>query len=146
MNDQTVPIQLLAAEWGISAEALASELGPGRLIIDELGVRHTTVTDARELLAQRRARAEVQRQEELERVAVIDAMGAPTRARVQALQAHQRQLFATGQVDAGADALTVMTAGENEARLGPASRRMDGYLRGVSEGHTFNPQPAARKD
>jgi hypothetical protein len=97
--------------------------------------------DAAALLQQRKAREARERQERKEFTAAMDAQGAPVRARVQALQAQQRALFDSGQVDRGADSLSVMTYGANEARLGPASRRMEAWLGGRSEGYTFGGRP-----
>jgi hypothetical protein len=143
--DTLIPLQLLAAEWGTTVEQLISELGDHRVITDALEVRFISVTDARELLAQRKTREAQRQQDQAAWRAALDAQGAPIRAKIAALQAHQKQLFATGQVDHNADAYAVMTCGENDRRLSSASRRMDGWLAGRSEGAMFNPQPA-RKD
>jgi hypothetical protein len=136
-----VPIQLLASEWGCTAEQLIGELGAHRVITDALDVRFVSVTDARELLDQRKASAAQRQQDQAAWRAALDAQGQPVRARVLALQQQQRALRHSGQVDAGADAYSVMTYGANEERLSPASRRMDAYLRGVSEGYSFGGQP-----
>jgi hypothetical protein len=136
-----VPLALLADAWGSTTDALAAELGD-HVLTDQLGIKHTAVTDALALLAQRQAREEAHRQEELERCANMAAINAPVRARVAALQAQQRALRNSGQIDHDSSAFDVMLCGENERRLAPASRRMDGWLQGKSEGYMFNPQPA----
>ena len=139
-DEPLVPLQLLAAEWGAPADILAAELGD-KVITDGLQIRHARVADAHELLAQRKAREEARRQEEQAHRAAMAAQAEPIRARVAALQAQQRQMRRDGQIDASTPAFVAMAAGENEARLSPASRRMDGWLSGRSEGYTFAGQP-----
>jgi hypothetical protein len=148
MTDQTVPIQLLAAEWGTSVEALISELGPGRLITDELEIRHTTVSDALELLAQRKARDARQRGEEQERLVTMAAMQQPVIARVRAIQAKQRAQRAAGEIDADTPALVAMTLGDPNTRLEAAGRRFEDMLNAGRQGnygtmYKFNPQQEA---
>jgi hypothetical protein len=140
-----VPLALLADAWHTTTATLADQLGPDAVITDQLGIRHTTVTDAAQLLADRKAREQAQRQANEAHRANLDAMAAPLLNRVKALQAMQRQMRHDGQIDADTPAFVAMAAGENEARLSPASRRMDGWLSGRSEGAMFQPQPA-RKD
>jgi hypothetical protein len=141
---QTIPLALLADAWNTATDALAAELGD-KILVDDLQVRHVRCDDAHELLAQRKAREQAQRQEQAARAAVIDAQSLPLIQRVAAIRAQQHRMRQDGQIDADASAFVAMAAGENEARLSPASRRMDGWLAGRSEGAMFQPQPA-RKD
>jgi hypothetical protein len=140
MNPQTVPLALLADAWATTTTALTHELGD-KILTDDLEIPHVTVDDARALLAKRKAAQARQRQDDEQRRATMAAMNAPIRRRVAAIQNQQRALRNNGQVDHDSSALDVMLCGENERRLAPASRRMDAYLRGVSEGHTFAGQP-----
>ena len=53
--DALVPLALLADAWCTTTATLADQLGPEAVITDQLGIRHTTVIDAAQLLAERKA-------------------------------------------------------------------------------------------
>jgi hypothetical protein len=143
----TIPLRLIADEWGTSVEALISELGPDRLLIDDLEIRHISVDDARELLAARKAREARQRQEDEQHREHLDAMLAPTLARVQAIQAQQRAARADGQIDSDTPALAAMRMNDTDTRLEQKGRLFEELLNAGNRGeygtmHRFTPQEA----
>src|SRR6516165_6070398 len=89
---QTVPIQMLAAEWNTTVEALITELGPDRVLTDALEIRHVSVSDAEELLGRRRAAAARHRAADAERPAQAAQQFSAQQARLQAIQRHQAVL------------------------------------------------------
>jgi hypothetical protein len=114
MNPQIVPLALLADAWATTTEALTHELGD-KILTDDLEIPHVTVDDARALLTTHKAAQARQRQADEQRRATMDAMNAPIRARVAAIQAQQRQMRQDGQIDNDTPAYVAMTAGGNDA-------------------------------
>ena len=123
-----VPLALLADAWHTTTATLADQLGPEAVITDQLGIRHTTVIDAAQLLAERKAREEAQRQEQAAHAAAMDALQAPVLARIKAIQAKQHAQRANGDIDAGTPAFVAMTMGDPNNRLEAAGRRFDDML------------------
>ena len=121
---QTVPIQMLAAEWNTTVEALITELGPDRVLTDALEIRHVSVSDAEELLARRRAEAARHRAADEERKAQAAQQFSAQQARLQAIQRHQAVLRAN---DPGLDAYATMLANDADSsgRQGAAGRAFD---------------------
>jgi hypothetical protein len=149
MTDQTVPLQLLAAEWGTTVQALVNELGADGVLTDDLEIRHTTATDARTLLAQRKSRDARQRQEDEQRRAAMAAMQQPVLDRVAALQAKQHAQRVNGEIDANTPALVAMALGDPHTRLEAAGRRFDDMLNAGRRGemgtmYRFNPEQEAQ--
>jgi hypothetical protein len=130
----TIPLRLIADEWGTSVEALISELGPDRLLIDDLEIRHISVEDARELLAARKAREARQRQADEQHREHLDAMLAPTLARVQAIQAQQHAARADGQIDSDTPALAAMRMNDTDTRLEQKGRLFEELLNAGNRG------------
>ena len=82
----TIPLQLLATEWGVAADTLAAQLGDA-IVTDCLRVRHVAIQDACKLLEQLDAEAARQRLEDEQHRAAMAAMQQPVIDRVQAIQA-----------------------------------------------------------
>lgn len=138
--EDTVPLSLLAAEWGTTTEALISQLGPDQPLTDDLGIRHIRRRDAARLLEQRQASEARKREADARHRAGIAAQLEPTRARVAALKERAAQFHRDGHSDMSA--FEMMAAADKAADLdGYASRRMDALLRGESGGYRLTPTP-----
>jgi len=118
----TIPLQLLATEWGVAADTLAAQLGDA-IVTDCLRVRHVAIQDACKLLEQLDAEAARQRLEDEQHRAAMAAMQQPVIDRVQAIQAKQHAQRANGEIDADTPALVAMTMGDPNNRLEAAGRR-----------------------
>jgi hypothetical protein len=134
MTNQTIPLRLLADEWGIPADTLANQLGDA-VITDAVRIRHVSVTAAIALLERLDAEAARQRLEDEQWRAAMATMQQPVLARVAALQAKQYAQRATGQIDSGTPALVAMTMDDPNSRLEAAGRRTDELLTAAKAGH-----------
>jgi hypothetical protein len=120
----TVPLQLLASEWGVDSDALAAQFGDA-VIVDDLEVRHVRCADAAELLGCRRAEAA----RHAEATEVRNAEAAQEFAAQQArLEAIQRRALVVHASDPTLDAYGVMVSGDRNERLEAASERLDELL------------------
>jgi hypothetical protein len=128
MNDDhaTVPLQLLATEWGLSPEELITALGADRVLVDALEIRHVRVADAQQLLTKRNAEAARHREADEVRRAAMDRDSAAQQARLHAIQAQQAPLIAS---DPSQPALAVMMGRDHNNQLERAGRHFDEYLR-----------------
>jgi hypothetical protein len=124
-DDQTVPLQLLASEWDLSAEELITQLGADKVLTDVLGIRHVRAVDAAALHNRRNAEAQRHREADEARAAVMAKDFAAQQARLQAIQAQQAPLIAH---DPSQPALAVMMGSDHDSRLEQAGRRFDEYL------------------
>jgi len=143
----TIPLQLLATEWGVAADTLAAQLGDA-IVTDCQRVRHVAIQDACKLLEQLDAEAARQRLEDEQHRAAMAAMQQPVIDRVQAIQAKQHAQRANGEIDADTPALVAMTMGDPNNRLEAAGRRFDDMLNAGRAGHygtmyKFNPEQEA---
>jgi len=140
MTETTIPLALLAMEWGETPEALAADLNPGAIHTD-LGIRYITRHTAQELLERRNRAAQARAQAEAAQREHLDAMLAPTLARVAALQAN-------GDIDRDTPAFVAMTLSDPNSRLEAAGRRFDDMLGAGRRGemgtmYRFNPTEEA---
>jgi hypothetical protein len=140
-----LPLALLATEWGETPEALAADLNPSAIHTD-LGIRYITRHTARELLERRNRAAQARAQAQAAQREHLDAMLAPTLARVQAIQAKQHAQRANGDIDSGTPAFVAMTLGDPNNRLEAAGRRYDDMLNAGRAGnyssmYKFQPTP-----
>jgi len=147
MTETTIPLALLAMEWGETPEALAADLNPGAIHTD-LGIRYITRHTAQELLERRNRAAQARAQAEAAQREHLDAMLAPTLARVAALQTKQHAQRANGDIDRDTPAFVAMTLSDPNSRLEAAGRRFDDMLGAGRRGemgtmYRFNPTEEA---
>jgi hypothetical protein len=135
---ETVPpaviaLRLLAEEWGEPIEALIADLSPGQVLVDA-GVRYVARSTAIELLARRNEAAAARAEADARRFAEADAMMEPTRRRVAAIAARQRQLRAEGTIDANTSAVAAMRIDDADERLTASAERLDELFQSARRG------------
>jgi hypothetical protein len=134
-----IALVTVASELGQPVDVLAGRLG-GQITQDATtGLRMVPAAAARALIDEQAAA----RVRERERARSLSALVAKysLRQRVRALAAQQEQLRASGQWDPDMSAYAVMAAGDTRDHLdGYASRRMDRWLRGESDGAGISPR------
>jgi hypothetical protein len=126
---------------------LAADLNPGAIHTD-LGIRYITRHTAQELLERRNRAAQARAQADAAQREHLDAMLAPTLARVQAIQRAQLAARANGQIERDTPAFVAMTMGDPNNRLEAAGRRFEDMLGAGRAGnygsmYRFNPTKEA---
>jgi hypothetical protein len=131
MNDNpTIPLRLLADEWGIPVDVLADQFGD-KIITDTLRIRHINVVDAIALLEARDLEAARHRAADEVRNAEIARGYAAQQARLQAIAARAAAARAS---DPGMSPYAIMVAGDPDDRLDASSERLDEMLSAGSRG------------
>jgi hypothetical protein len=121
----TIPLQLLASEWGLTPEELIAQLGADKVLTDVLGIRHVRAVDAAALHNRRNAEAQRHREADEARKAQAAQEFSAQQARLQAIQAQQAPVIAH---DPSQPALAVMMGADHASRMEQAGQRFDEYV------------------
>lgn len=142
---ETIPLSLLASEWGVKPEQLIADLGADQIVTDDLAIRHVRRSDAAVLLERRQRQAADRAARDAARRAALGEQSNRLHRRVRALKHHQARLRANGTYAPDLTAHGVMCGAEKEGQLARKGRYFDELLGAGNRGdygtmHTFHPQ------
>jgi hypothetical protein len=142
-RETSVPLALLASEWGLRDYELAGMLGD-RVFVDAIGVRRVWFADAACLFEQREAEQAAREQADATRLEQMRRESQAQIDRVVAIGRHQDELRASGAIQPNATALEVMCGAAKSESLDRAGTRLDALLAGECWGESLSP-PTVRR-